>query len=433
MKYISSKSLRKISLENYGFFLFLCGIFILPSSLFLSILLLLPAALIGTLSNKKPYLQDKWNYPFISFGILILISSLLQKFVFHNVYHEIWDSNLSLIGLGNWLPFIWLFWAFQPYVNTSAKRKSFALVLISSTFPVLITGFGQYFFNWTGPFQTLNGFIVWYQRPIKNPAGLSGLFNNQNYAGSWLNFVWPFCIAILLEKGNNFFKKAASFSFLVSVGFAAFLTFSRNAWLGIIISTPIILGKRFIKLIFPVLAFILFIVFIQIFSLDITNQIGSFLSEKFFQELTAEGYKELDVTRLDIFSSAISFIKINPIFGIGAASFSALYLLETNLWKGHSHNLLLELAISYGIPSTILLFTIINTIIFKSGKILFSINNESKIAFSDRAFWTALIFFLISQISDIQYFDGKISLIAWILMAGLKNIIEGNNTQLSKR
>ena len=66
-------------------------------------------------------------------------------------------------------------------------------------------------------------------------------------------------------------------------------------------------------------------------------------------------------------------------------------------------------------------------------KNFYDVYNESKIAFSDRAFWTALIFFLISQISDIQYFDGKISLIAWILMAGLKNIIEENNTQLSKR
>ena len=47
------------------------------------------------------------------------------------------------------------------------------------------------------------------------------------------------------------------------------------------------------------------------------------------------------------------------------------------------------------------------------------INNS----YIDRAFWTALFFFLISQLADIQYFDGKISLITWILIAGLKNII----------
>ena len=45
------------------------------------------------------------------------------------------------------------------------------------------------------------------------------------------------------------------------------------------------------------------------------------------------------------------------------------------------------------------------------------------INYIDRAFWTALFFFLISQLVDVQYFDGKVSLITWILMAGLKNII----------
>ena len=44
-------------------------------------------------------------------------------------------------------------------------------------------------------------------------------------------------------------------------------------------------------------------------------------------------------------------------------------------------------------------------------------------SYIDKAFWTALFFFLVSQLADVQYFDGKISLITWILIAGLKNII----------
>ena len=70
--------------------------------------------------------------------------------------------------------------------------KFFIYVLISGTFPVIITGLGQYFFNWTGTFDLLNGLIIWYQRPIINPAGLTGLFNNPNIAGSWLNIVFLF-------------------------------------------------------------------------------------------------------------------------------------------------------------------------------------------------------------------------------------------------
>ena len=116
---------------------------------------------------------------------------------------EIWNPNLSLLGMANWIPFFWIFWACQPYVNTQEKRKKFALVLISGTFPLLITGFGQYFFEWTGPFETLNGLIIWYQRPIILPGGLSGLFNSQNYAGSWLTFLLPISIALALKKSKS--------------------------------------------------------------------------------------------------------------------------------------------------------------------------------------------------------------------------------------
>ena len=74
--------------------------------------------------------------------------------------------------------------------------------LISGSIPFLVTGIGQYHFNWTGPMETLFGLIKWYQRPIDNTivtrGGLTGLFNNANYAGCWLNIIFTFCC------GSNF-------------------------------------------------------------------------------------------------------------------------------------------------------------------------------------------------------------------------------------
>ena len=435
MNFSSFKLLRDKNIEQYGLTLFLCGIFFLPSTLFISILFLLPAAIIGSFEQKKFFLDDKWNYPFLIFGILILVSTILQNFILGNNFSEIWDPKLSIIGMGNWIPFIWLFWAFQPYLDSKPKRRKFALALISSSFPVLATGFGQYFLNWTGPFETLNGLIIWYQRPIENPAGLSGLFSNQNYAGSWLNLVWPFCLVLCIEKRVDFIQKTISLGFLFSVGLAAFLTYSRNSWLGLIISFPIIFGKKIINLFIPLIILVLFIIFIiyfPIFNGEPQNILRSFLPEKFLLEFTNEGYEGLDATRIEIFSSGINLLKTNPFFGIGATSFTEIYRLETNFWKGHSHNLLLELAISYGLPATIVFFTTINIILLKSGKFIFNNKRLNDIALYDRAFWTALFFFIISQLADIQYFDGKISLIVWILIAGLKSIIEEyNNKSLS--
>ena len=259
MNYLSLNSLKQKGVEKYGFLLFLIGVFFLPSTLFIAILFLLPAALIGSFMNNNFYFKDKWNYPFFVFGILIFISSFIQNFVFENNYEGIWEPSLSFIGLANWLPFIWFFWSLQPYLEENINRKKFTLVLISSTFPVLISAFGQYFFNWTGPFEILNGLIIWYLKPIEDNQRLTGLFNNPNILGSWLNFVWPFCLAIFLEKSKSLVRKLFSMSFIFSVGIAAFLTTSRNAWAGLIITLPLVISKkRYFFVLFIILFILLF-------------------------------------------------------------------------------------------------------------------------------------------------------------------------------
>jgi len=425
MRKITIHSLKGKTVKDYGSLLFLLGIFFLPSTMLIGVSFLLPAFVISTLLSKKSFLKDHWNLPFIIFGLLIILSAILQNYFFKNNYVGIWDSKLSLIGLGNWIPFIWVFWAVQPYLNSKSKRRSFSLVLIAGTFPVLITGFGQYFLNWTGPFETLNGLIIWYQRPIENPGGLSGLFSSQNYAASWLNFVWPFCIALFLDKGKNFFKKTITFGFLISTGIAAFLTFSRNAWLGLFTAIPIVAGKNAFKYLLPIIMLIilmLFFVFSPLFEGEFQHMVRGYLPGKILLEFSNDGYEGLDITRIGIYKSALELIKENPLFGIGAGSFTEIFFFNTSFWKGHSHNLLLELTLSYGLPATIIFFITTSNILYLSSKKIFSCNILN-ISYIDKAFWTALFFFLISQLADIQYFDGKISLIAWILMAGLKNII----------
>ncbi len=426
MREIKLNFFKEKEFKDYGYIFFILGIFFLPSTLVIGVLFLLPAFLIASLSGNKSFFKDYWNLPFLIFGLLILISAISQNYFLPNKYDAIWDSKLSLIGLANWIPFIWVFWASQPYLNSKSKRRSFSLILVAGTFPVLITGFGQYFLNLTGPLQTLNGLIIWYQRPIENPGGLSGLFSSQNYAASWLNFVWPFCMALFIERGNSLFKKTTAFSFLISTGLAAFLTFSRNAWLGLFTSMPIVLGKKVLKIFLPLLLLtilILFFLFFPIFDAELQNSVKNLFPGKILLEFSNEGYEGLDVKRMEIYKNAFALIKENPFFGIGAGSFTEIFFFNTNFWKGHSHNLLFELSISYGLPATIIFFITTTNILYLSSKKIFSSKIKIDFTYIDRAFWTALFFFLISQLADVQYFDGKISLITWILMAGLKNII----------
>ena len=199
--------------------------------------------------------------------------------------------------------------------------------------------------------------------------------------------------------------------------------------MGLIISLPIITGKKGVKFLLPLatmILIILFFVFSPIFTGELQNNLRNLFPQKIFLEFNEKGYQGLDVTRMEIFKSAINLIKENPIFGTGAASFPNIFFFETNFWKGHSHNLLLELSISYGLPSAFCFFITTTNILYLSSKKIFFNKKVSNLHLFDRAIWSALFFFLISQLADIQYFDGKISLIAWILIAGLKNIILDN-------
>ena len=67
----------------------------------------------------------------------------------------------------------------------------------------LFSTFLQYFFKFHGPFVFFNGFITWYSREIHPGDGMTGLFNNSNYLGMWLNIIWPFSI---VTTESQYFK-----------------------------------------------------------------------------------------------------------------------------------------------------------------------------------------------------------------------------------
>jgi methionyl-tRNA synthetase len=75
-----------------------------------------------------------------------------------------------------------------------------ALALVAATVPVILTGLGQLWWGWHGPFQALGGLVIWHLKPGGNPPGrLAGLFDYANIAGSWLALAWPLLLAALLQ------------------------------------------------------------------------------------------------------------------------------------------------------------------------------------------------------------------------------------------
>ena len=415
------------SIFNKEVNIFRTGLIFLPSAPSIAFLLILISLIINSFKSKCSYFRDNSNYLIISIGILMVISSIIQIFFIKNTYSEKLNPNSSWIGLFNWIPFFWIFCSSQDFLKTKDDRKYTSLILCLSTIPVIFSGIGQTFFNWHGPLELLNGIVIWYQRPIDAISGLTAQFNHANYAGSWFTFIFPLCIAQSFNNSSKKFKKNFLRIILIGIISCIFLTNSRNAWFSSILSIPFVLGISSFKWFLPFVIFIITLVLVttqNFFEGGIQNILRDIIPNKVWLEFTNEGFKNLDVTRLEILQEASKVIRNNPLFGTGAASFPIIYELEKGIWKGHTHNILTELSISYGIPCTMLLIYFIGKILINSFNHIYLKDKKNIV---DKSIWTAVIIFLLSQQIDIQYFDGRISLLFWIFLAGLKCINDENS------
>ena len=407
--------------------IFWIGIFFLPSAPSISFLFLLISSFFSIKYNFNKLAKDKWNLTFIYSAILLPIIPLFQKDNLVPLINN-WDKSLTWIGLSNWLLLIYCFLAFQFFVNTKEDRKIFAKTLIAGSVPVLISGFLQYFLKIYGPFQIFDGLIIWFQRPIHHDTGLTALFNNQNYAGAWFCIIWPLSLAALLEALNKKLNKYICLIILISITTALILTTSRSAWGGLIILVPLMTGiSSFIYLV-PIFLLALILILLAISNFvpsDFQNQIREILPNRFWQEFTPDNFDGRE-SRIEIWKNAIMFISQKPIIGWGAAAFPILYFFEKNTYAGHAHNLIFELAISYGLPIAIMVFVSIFLICIFSFLKIFISESFIKTNFFERAWFSSFFVLLCSQLVDIQYFDGRISLIFWILLAGLKEISISN-------
>ena len=189
MEIILKKKINKFT--DFGYKCFSVGLFLLPSAFVIAGILLLFASIIG-FCNQEGFFKDVWNKFLFTGSSLIVISSLINT-------PDLFGFKLETFNLGflNWVPLSIFFYGFQYYLDSYQLRKKCCLILLAGTVPVIISVLGQVLFSWHSPLQILNGLIIWYQSPIKGFNAVSGLFNNPNYLGSWLNIICPFSVAYL--------------------------------------------------------------------------------------------------------------------------------------------------------------------------------------------------------------------------------------------
>jgi len=94
-----------------GWSCFQLGMLLVASSAFLAAIPLLVALILGSCGRRSP-LEDRLNQVLLGVSILMLLGCFVAS-----------SGWLAWVGLGNWLPFFWAFWGFQPYLATASARR----------------------------------------------------------------------------------------------------------------------------------------------------------------------------------------------------------------------------------------------------------------------------------------------------------------------
>ncbi|MGB8691164.1 MAG: O-antigen ligase family protein [Microcoleus sp.] len=129
-------------------------------------------------------------------GFAILSVLLVITAVFANNPIE------AFLGLGNFLPFFIFFAAFSSLIQTPAQLRQLSWMIVISSIPVIILGFGQQFLGWSGIVQ-LQPVLGWVLEPTGNPPGrMASVFMYANILACYLTIVFILALG-LWEEGSS--------------------------------------------------------------------------------------------------------------------------------------------------------------------------------------------------------------------------------------
>lgn len=421
-----------INLIKYGQYSFYIGTLLLATTNFFAGIFYIISLIISFNQKSNVLKKDNWFFTLLTCTIIIILSSIYTYTISQDnneIYTVLktysWRSSAIWLNAFNWIPLFLAFYGFQNYVKTEIQRKNFAKFLFIGVIPVLLSMILQTWFEINGPFRYLNGLLVFYLKKINiSNTGSAGLFSNPNYAGLWLSATLPFSFQILETYKTSKIKFSFIFTIIITILYCILLTKSRNSFLGIIISVFLMLSTKFLFFIlFLGLLFFLFSEWILPSFLGITDL--GLLPTGIFKKLFQTNYfDKLKFTRIDIWGKAIKLALEKPILGWGASTFPILYLIRGGVERSqHTHSMILEIAQINGIPLAIILTGFVTLLFLKAWKIIF-IQNKNSVSIINKAWITSFLIIIISHISDITYYDGRVSLLIWILMAGLKTILD---------
>lgn len=362
---------------------------VIPTMMVLILVLasMMSLLLMASINEDFKFKHYKINMWIIAFAVVIAISSFISISTSESI-------KIALLMIA----FLLFYFVVINVVTTRKQLKGILYIMMLIAIFTALYGIYQYVFGDVYSQAWLDSEMF---EDIK--MRVYSTLENPNVYGEYLLLIIPIAISLFYtEKGWK--KKLFLFITIAITGLALVLTFSRGCWLGIILAVALlalIIDKRFIFLEIVVLLLLPFILpdtIIQRFM-----SIGDMTD-------TSTSY------RVYIWMGTLAMLRDYWISGVGMGltSFNTIYPLYSynNIKAPHSHNLYLQIIVEYGIIGFIVMMGIIYNY-FKTVIISMKVKKDILLG----GLMTGMIGFLIQSMTDHTWYNYRVVLVFWIIIA----------------
>lgn len=388
------------------------GLFLLPFSSFLGGVPILVVSLAIWKQHFSKLSRERITQGFALLSILMIVTACFGV-----------DRTNAFLGLFNFLPFFVAFPALSFLIQTPAQLRRIAWILVLTSIPVSLIGFGQLYLNWGGYPSILWGLLQWTIDPGGTPPGrMASIFTYANVLAAYYAIVFVLGIGLWIEQPGSRFLVFA----ILLDAIALILTNSRNVWaIALFACLAFALYQGWNRIVAIVGGIGAIMVGAAFAPMPIANLFRIVVPRFFWARLNDQMYSDRPIAQLRStqWKFAWSMAENHPFTGWGLRSFTQLYLAKMNYWLGHPHNLFLMMSAETGFIVTALLYGLVGWIVAQ-GVLQCRVQ-------PNRMYFTFLIAFAactLFSFLDVTLFDARINLIGWIVLAGIWGIAK-NKTE----
>lgn len=412
------------------------GLLIFPLSPFFGAVGIVLASLGMWIAQYRTIIRRPLNWGFALLSVLLIITAGFA-----------YDKTAAFLGLFNFLPYFIVFAGFNALIHTPAQLRQMSWILVLSSLPVVMIGFGQLFLNWSFKIRILWFVVEWDIQPGGEPLGrMASIFMYANTLAGYLMIVFILGLGLWVEsyrrmrgqgdKRTNgqgrIYSPHLTLVFLTVAVIANFLalilTDSRNAWAIAIFACLAYAFYEGWRILVAGVAAIAASVLLAAFAPSPLAQLFRKVVPAFFwARLNDQLYPDRPVAllRKTQWQFALSLIEQRPWTGWGLRNFTLLYQAKMHVWLGHPHNLFLMVFAETGFPAGLLFCGLLVWIFIAGVQLLrkpqYIEKPEDKLIFF--SYLLVFVGWVLFNTADVSLFDFRLNTLSWLLFSAISGVV----------